>query len=91
LACFTKVFAISEELLPDDPRFARVFRFFTLEKGVIAGALLFACGAVLLAWSVWVWKETGFGSLPYAENLRRVSPQRLCLLSAFRSSARASS
>jgi glycosyltransferase involved in cell wall biosynthesis len=71
-ACFTKVFAISEELLPDDPRFARVFRFFTLEKGLIAGALLFACGALLLAWSVWVWKESGFGSLPYAENLRRV-------------------
>jgi glycosyltransferase involved in cell wall biosynthesis len=72
LACFTKVFAISEELLPADPRFARVFRFFTLEKGLVAGALLLASGAAMLLWSFWVWKETGFGSLPYAENLRRV-------------------
>ncbi len=72
LACFTKVFAIGEELLPDDPKFSRVFRFFTLEKGLIVGVLLFAAGAASLAWSFWLWKRAGFGALPYGENLRRV-------------------
>ena len=71
-ACFTKVFAIAEDLLPPDPRFARVFRFFTLEKGLVAGALTLAAGLGLLAWSVWLWEQAGFGSLPHAENLRRV-------------------
>jgi len=33
LACFTKVFAIAEGLLPEDPKFTRLFRFFTLEGG----------------------------------------------------------
>jgi hypothetical protein len=72
LACFTKVFAISEQLLPEDPRFARVFRIFTLEKGLVAGALLFLVGAVLLIGSIWLWKESGFGQMPYAENVRRI-------------------
>lgn len=72
LACFTKVFAIAEDLLPPDPKFAGVFRVFTLEKGVIAGALLLLGGAAMLAWSLWIWKAAHFGSLPYGENLRRI-------------------
>ncbi len=72
LACFTKVFAIGEELLPADPRFARAFRFFTLEKGVILGALLFFSGTATLLWSLWLWKMAGFGALSYVENMRRV-------------------
>ncbi len=71
-ACFTKVFAIAEELLPDDPKFARAFKFFTLEKGLIFGALLLLAGTGMMAWALWLWKSTGFGSLPYGENLRRV-------------------
>jgi hypothetical protein len=69
---FAKVFAIAEGLLPDDPRFSRVFRFFTLEKGLIAGALTLLAGLVLLAWSIWIWRRAGFGSIPYPENLRRI-------------------
>ncbi len=33
-AFFTKVFAIAEGLLPDDPKFSRAFKFFNLEKGI---------------------------------------------------------
>jgi hypothetical protein len=43
-ALFTKVFAISEGLLPDDPRLARMFRYITLETGLAAGAILVAAG-----------------------------------------------
>ncbi len=42
-AFFTKVFAIAEGLLPDDPKFSRLFKFFNLEKGILLGL------AVLLA------------------------------------------
>jgi len=71
-AFFAKVFAIGEGLLPDDPRFARVFRFFTLEKGLIAGALTLLAGLGLLVWSIWIWRAAGFGTIPYSENLRRI-------------------
>ena len=43
-AIFTKVFAITEGLLPEDPRLNRVFRWVTLETGLVFGGLLMAGG-----------------------------------------------
>ncbi len=71
-ACFTKVFAIAEGLLPQDERFSRALGMFSLEKGLAGGVLLLLSGAGLLAWAVWLWSETGFGALPYGDNLRRI-------------------
>lgn len=73
-AVFTKVFAIGEGLLPQDARFARLFRFFTLEKGILAGLAALLVGLVLLFYALWVWRQTGYGVLPYEENLRRLIP-----------------
>jgi hypothetical protein len=70
-AAFTKTFGIAEGILPADPKFAKVFRTFTLEKGLIAGVLILLGGAALLAWAFFRWSQTGFGPLPYSENLRR--------------------
>jgi glycosyltransferase involved in cell wall biosynthesis len=71
-ACITKVFGIGEELLPPDEKFSRVFRAFTLERGLLAGLASLIAGGALLAWSLWVWRSAHFGDLPYDENLRRV-------------------
>jgi hypothetical protein len=71
-ACFTKTFGIAEGILPHDPKFARVFRTFTLEKGLIVGLLVFFAGAGILAWATLRWSQVDFGALPYADNLRRV-------------------
>jgi glycosyltransferase involved in cell wall biosynthesis len=74
-AFFTKVFAIAEGLLPDDPKLTRVFKIFTLEKGIVFGLLVLLAGIVLLARSVWIWKQANYGILPSAEeNLRRLIP-----------------
>ncbi|HSY74309.1 MAG TPA: glycosyltransferase family 2 protein [Dongiaceae bacterium] len=74
-AFFTKVFAIAEGLLPDDPKLARVFKIFTLEKGIVLGLLVLLAGSILLARSVWIWKQAGYGILPSTEeNLRRLIP-----------------
>jgi hypothetical protein len=43
-AVFTKVFAISEGLLPDDPRLTRAFRYITLEIGLAVGTVLVVLG-----------------------------------------------
>jgi hypothetical protein len=73
-AFFTKVFAIAENLLPADPKFARLFKIFTLEKGVVAGALVLLAGVVLFLRAVWIWKQADYGMLPYAENMRLLIP-----------------
>jgi len=73
-AFYTKVFAIAEGLLPDDPKLTRVLKIFTLEKGIILGLLVLLTGIVLLAHSIWIWKQAGFGELPPMENLRRLIP-----------------
>ncbi len=74
-AFFTKVFAIAEGLLPDDPALARAFKRFTLEKGLVIGLLVLLGGLVLLARSVWIWQQAHYGMLPsMEENLRRLIP-----------------
>jgi glycosyltransferase involved in cell wall biosynthesis len=71
-AFFSKVFAIGEGLLPDDSKFSRLFRFFTLEKGLLTGLATLLAGFGTLAWAVWQWVQAGFGDLPYEANLRRL-------------------
>ena len=73
-AFFTKVFAIAEGLLPEDPKFTRIFRFFTLEKGLVAGFAVLLAGIILLARALLFWQQADFGVLPYADNLRRLIP-----------------
>jgi hypothetical protein len=73
-AFFTKVFAIGEGLLPPDRKFARVFKYFTLEKGILIGLLLLLLGTVSFLRAVWIWKQAHFGVLSYSENLRRLIP-----------------
>jgi len=73
-AFFTKVFAIAEGLLPDDPKFSRAFKFFNLEKGILIGLAILLAGIVLSARAIWIWKLAGFGELSPEENLRRLIP-----------------
>ena len=73
-AFFTKVFAIGEGLLPQDPKFTRVFKTFTLERGICVGLALLLLGLGLLLHGLWVWREAGYGALSYADNMRRLIP-----------------
>src|SRR5688572_23990812 len=73
-AIFTKVFAISEGLLPEDPRLNRFFELFPLERGLLMGAGGLVIGIVLLLLAVNQWRETGFGPLDYSQTMRWVIP-----------------
>jgi glycosyltransferase involved in cell wall biosynthesis len=74
-ALFTKVFAIAEGLLPEDPKFSRVFKFFTLEKGIVFSLAVLMAGGVWLARSLWIWQSVHYSALPsMEENLRRLIP-----------------
>jgi hypothetical protein len=73
-AIFTKTFAISEGLLPEDPRMNRFFAFVNLERGVIISSIALCIGLFLLATAVDHWRMTGFGSLDYSRTMRYVIP-----------------
>jgi glycosyltransferase involved in cell wall biosynthesis len=73
-AMFTKIFAISEGLLPEDPRLNRLFSIITLEVGILVGLILAASGLGLLIGAVVYWAKLGFGELSYPDSLRLVIP-----------------
>lgn len=73
-AIFTKVFAITEGLLPEDPRLTTLFRHIKLEIGIIAGSLLFVGGIALSVYALSFWSATSFGPLDPSRTLRLVIP-----------------
>ncbi len=79
-AFFTNVFAIAEGLLPNDEKFSRLFKFFTLEKGIVFGLLVAFSGFGLLGHAAWIWRQAGYGVLDYPENLRRLIPATTLLV-----------
>jgi hypothetical protein len=82
-ATFTKIFAISEGLLPEDPRLSRMFRYITLETGLIAGVLLIFIGAGAWALGLAYWRILAFGPLDPEETLRIVIPGVVCFTLGF--------
>jgi glycosyltransferase involved in cell wall biosynthesis len=89
-AIFTKVFAISEGLMPEDTRLNRFFEVVNLERGLMISAAILVTGLGLLLWAVFVWRDAGFGNLDYARTMRWVVPGAMLtalgfqtLLSAF--------
>ncbi len=73
-AIFTKVFAITEGLLPEDPRLTTLFRHIKLETGIIAGTLLLVAGFGLSIYALSFWGGTHFGPLDPSRTLRLVIP-----------------
>jgi glycosyltransferase involved in cell wall biosynthesis len=73
-AVFTKTYAMSEGLVPEDPRWMRFFGIVTLERGLLLalGALLL--GLVLLGLAVNEWRIADFGRLDYSKTMRYTIP-----------------
>ncbi len=73
-AVFTKVFGISEGLLPEDPRLTRLLRFIKLETGLLTGSLLLMIGIVMSIYALNTWEARSFGPLNPSKTLRLVIP-----------------
>ena len=73
-AFFTKLFAITEGLLPEDPRLTRLFKYVSLESGLIAGAAMIIGGVAGSVYAVNIWKAHSFGALDPFHTLRIVIP-----------------
>jgi glycosyltransferase involved in cell wall biosynthesis len=78
-AVFAKLFAISEGLLPPDARLDKLFRYITLETGLLVGALLMAGGLAVSIYALEFWGAQHFGRLDYPHTMRLVLPASLLL------------
>lgn len=79
-AVFAKVFAVTEGLVPLDPRVARLFKVVTLETGLLLGTLLLVMGAGLVLHVVVLWSASSYQSLSYAETMRWMIPGAFLLV-----------
>ncbi len=73
-AVLAKVFAISEGLLPEDPRLKWLFPFGTLEVGLVIGGVLILLGLVGTFLAFGSWAARHFGPLDVTRTLRMVIP-----------------
>ncbi|TRU18345.1 MAG: glycosyltransferase family 2 protein [Microcystis aeruginosa Ma_MB_S_20031200_S102] len=73
-AVFTKAFAISEGLLPEDRKLRRFLRYINLEVGLIIGVILFLLGIGGSVYALYTWNEQLYGALDPAVTMRIVIP-----------------
>jgi glycosyltransferase involved in cell wall biosynthesis len=84
-AVFTKIFAITEGLLPQDRRLNRVFSYITLELGLIVGSILLLMGLAGSIYAFNIWESRSFGLLTPSQTMRVVIPSVTCLAIGFQS------
>jgi glycosyltransferase involved in cell wall biosynthesis len=82
-AFFTKLFAITEGLSPEDPRLNRLFRYITLEVGLAAGVALMALGFAAWASVLGTWGSRHFGPLDLEVTLRVTIPGAVLIALGF--------
>ncbi|MBD2599746.1 MAG: glycosyltransferase family 2 protein [Microcystis sp. M20BS1] len=73
-AIFTKAFAISEGLLPEDRKLRRFLRYINLEVGLIIGVILFLVGIGGSVYALYTWNAQLYGALDPAVTMRIVIP-----------------
>ncbi len=79
-AVFAKVFAVTEGLLPENRTFQRLFRYVTLEVGVLVGSMIALLGFALLVAAFVVWARKDFGDLDYTRTMRLIIPSTILLV-----------
>ncbi|GCE60755.1 glycosyltransferase family 2 protein [Microcystis aeruginosa] len=73
-AIFTKAFAISEGLLPEDRKLRRFLRYINLEVGLIIGVILFLVGIGGSVYALYTLNAQLYGALDPAVTMRIVIP-----------------
>jgi glycosyltransferase involved in cell wall biosynthesis len=77
---FSKMFAYSSGLYPEDQRIMTFVNWFNLEKGLITALVLLLGGLALAIHTINLWNQAGFGDLQPEVMLRKVIPATLLLV-----------
>lgn len=70
----TKVFAVTQNLLPKSQRFNAIFKIINLERGLILGFFMLLVGIGLSVYSFLIWSNKNFGTLESSQTLRIAIP-----------------
>ena len=70
----TKVFAVTQNLLPRSNRYNSLFSFINLEKGLILGTILTITGIGLSVYGFSIWSDNNYGNLETRKTLRIIIP-----------------
>lgn len=73
-AVFTKTFAITEGLLPEDPRMNALWKTINLERGLLISLGMLLIGLAMIGVAANEWRLQHFGPQDYARSLRWVIP-----------------
>jgi hypothetical protein len=79
-SALAKIFAITEGLLPDDPKMMRIFKYITLETGLAVGTALILFGIAGTFIAIWHWNKASFGDLDTSFVMRIIIPSVLTLV-----------
>jgi glycosyltransferase involved in cell wall biosynthesis len=71
---FTQIYALVTGFLPPSRRFDKVFRYFTLERGLFVGMILVFCGLALTIKAFFAWSHVNFRALSPQVTMRIVIP-----------------
>ena len=71
---FAKAFAVHQKLIPEEMFLHRFLQMANLERGLIAGLIIFLAGLGLLFMAVMNWQRYNFGPLSCSDSLRITIP-----------------
>jgi len=71
---FTKVFAVTQNLLPKSSRYNLLFKYINLEKGLILGFITTLIGIILSIYGLSLWSKNNYGVLEVQTTLRIIIP-----------------
>jgi glycosyltransferase involved in cell wall biosynthesis len=80
---FAQIYGERERIVPPDPWFRRAVRIISVERGLIAGAVMLAFGVALGFAALGIWRAHGFGPLQPSDAMRFVIPSATMILLAF--------
>ncbi|GHT68909.1 dolichol-P-glucose synthetase [Bacteroidia bacterium] len=79
-AVFSKLYSISIGLFPNDSRFVKMLSKFSLERGLISGAILVAIGIATMFYALFYWEQRAFGALVASEIMRITIPSMVSIV-----------
>lgn len=71
---FARYFGILNNLLPESKSFCRLYKLFSLERGLFIGLVFVLAGLAMSGYALLLWKNTDFGELNASMVLRIVIP-----------------
>jgi hypothetical protein len=75
---FTKLYGVAQGLLAENKQLTTILRWFSLERGIVAGLMIIGIGLGFLTAAVLKWRAADFGIISYPESLRLVIPAVTC-------------